>query len=474
MKLGTRASQSCCLVAALAVCLGVGLWMQQRTATSALAQAREEIVWEKLERRAALIRSSGGAVPNKPHEQDAAGTSEGAPSTEEDLYLVLKSDRTWRVTSALTELGQRSPITSNLQLAWASAPSAPDEPSAALRGWFRAGNAEYLAVALPEASGEGYLLVGYPAGIVRSEAARLAGPLAASAWVTFLWTTVVLGVLAWVAVGWLSVRTGEGGSTALSHALQQSQNVLRTRDAVIFGLAKLADSRDADTGEHLERISAYCTTLATELRRHSKFASQVTHAFIRNIGISAALHDIGKVGIEDRILLKSTAFTTEERSRMQAHTLIGGQCLREIEQRLGSSNFLQMAREIALAHHERWDGSGYPYGLRGNEIPLSARIVAIADVYDALSTRRIYKPAYPHAECVAMMKAQSGGYFDPDMLDIWLAIERRFREIAAQYAAAAPYESSPAARHRTGGASFSHPDNELAGVEALAEFSKRS
>lgn len=445
--------------------------MQQRTATSALAQALDEIVWEKLERRATLIRDSGRDVSETRREPQGYALASRGPSSQEDLYLVLKSDRKWRVTSALAELGQRSTIPENLQLAWASAPRPPDEPGEALRGWFRAADAEYLAVALPEAAGEGYLLVGYPAGIVRGEAQRLAAPLSASAWVTFLWAVVVLGVLAWVVVGWLSDRSGVGRSSALSHALQQTQNILRTRDAVIFGLAKLADSRDADTGEHLERISAYCTALASELRRHSKYAGQISHAFVRNIGISAALHDIGKVGIEDRILLKATAFTTEERSRMQAHTLIGGQCLREIEQRLGSSNFLQMAREVALAHHERWDGSGYPYGLRGNEIPLSARIVAIADVYDALSTRRVYKPAYPHAECVDMMKAQSGGYFDPDMLNIWLGIERRFREIAARYAAAAPHERVPAGRPRA--AASTHDFNEMAGVEALAEFSRR-
>ena len=209
---------------------------------------------------------------------------------------------------------------------------------------------------------------------------------------------------------------------------------MRTRDAVIFGLAQLADSRDPETGDHLERISIYSTRLASALRRHPQFDTRVTPAFVRLIGISSALHDIGKVGIEDQILRKAGKLTADEVTRMQHHAAIGGECLQEIEQRLGRSNFLQMAREIAFAHHERWDGTGYPKGLAGEEIPLSARIAAIVDVYDALSSKRVYKPRIPHEECVTIIRGQAGMHFDPDLVNVWLTIEPRFREIAAQYA----------------------------------------
>jgi response regulator RpfG family c-di-GMP phosphodiesterase len=220
--------------------------------------------------------------------------------------------------------------------------------------------------------------------------------------------------------------------------LRQTQNLIRTRDAVIFGLAKLADSRDPDTGDHLERISAYCTVLASALRRYPKFRDQVTPGFIRLIGISSALHDIGKVGIEDSILLQPGPLSPTQRARMQKHSTVGGKCLTEIEQRLGSSNFLQMAREIALAHHERWDGTGYPNGLAGDAIPVSARIAAVADVYDALSSKRVYKDALPHEECVAIITGEAGKQFDPDVVEIWLSVESKYRSIARQYADPVP------------------------------------
>jgi response regulator RpfG family c-di-GMP phosphodiesterase len=222
---------------------------------------------------------------------------------------------------------------------------------------------------------------------------------------------------------------------SLAEGMRQRQDLIRTRDAVVFGLAKLADSRDPETGDHLERISVYSTMLATVLRQHPRYNKQVTPAFVRLIGISSALHDIGKVGVEDEILRKPGALTSGERVRMQAHPLIGGDCLREIEQRLGSSNFLQMAREIALAHHERWDGSGYPHGLRGEEIPLAARIVAIADVYDALSSRRVYKDPRAHDECVEIIRNAAGTQFDPDLVDAWLTIAPKFAEVSQRYCA---------------------------------------
>jgi HD-GYP domain-containing protein (c-di-GMP phosphodiesterase class II) len=213
-------------------------------------------------------------------------------------------------------------------------------------------------------------------------------------------------------------------------SLQQYDDLLRTRDAVIFGLAKLAESRDPDTGNHLERIAIYSTRLASALRRDPRYAGRITPAFVKLIGISSALHDIGKVGIRDAILLKPGKFDGDDRRQMERHAEIGGRCVREIESRLGRSNFLHMAREIAFCHHERWDGKGYPKGLAGEEIPLAARIVAVADAYDAMASKRIYKEAFPHERCVEIIGEESGKQFDPALVEVFLKLEAEFREIA--------------------------------------------
>jgi HD-GYP domain-containing protein (c-di-GMP phosphodiesterase class II) len=139
------------------------------------------------------------------------------------------------------------------------------------------------------------------------------------------------------------------------------------------------------------------------------------------------------VGIESSILTKPGELNVEERLQMQLHSNVGGDCIRNIERRLGSSNFLRMAREIAMCHHERWDGTGYPDGLAGEEIPLAARIVAVADVYDALATKRVYKPASPHEKCVAIIREGAGRQFDPDIVEVFLKIESQFREIVRQF-----------------------------------------
>lgn len=218
---------------------------------------------------------------------------------------------------------------------------------------------------------------------------------------------------------------------------QQSQlngELVRTRDAVIFGLAKLAESRDTDTGFHLERISAYSTRLAQAMRRDPRFRNQISAQFIRDIGVCSALHDIGKVGVEDSILLKPGSLSPSERRRMQEHAQIGAECISQIESRLGQANFLETAREIALLHHEKWDGNGYPHGLAGNAIPLSARVVALADVYDALSVERCYKQPIAHEMCVELIRAEAGKHFDPAIVEIFLQIESEFDRIRSTYA----------------------------------------
>ncbi len=213
-------------------------------------------------------------------------------------------------------------------------------------------------------------------------------------------------------------------------AERHREDLHRTQRAVMFGLAHLSESRDPATGEHLRRMKHLARVLADALQTHPKYRDVVTPEFVKQIEISAMLHDIGKVGISDAILLKPGKLTPDERCEMQQHPLISSQCLRRIEEKLGTANFLEMAREIALYHHERWDGLGYPFGRRGEAIPLSARIVAIADVYDALVSERVYKPAFPHEQCVSMIREGAGTQFDPELVNVFLSIERRFADVS--------------------------------------------
>lgn len=209
---------------------------------------------------------------------------------------------------------------------------------------------------------------------------------------------------------------------------QRGRSLMRTRDAVIFGLAKLAESRDDDTGQHLDRIRQYVEILARGLAaRHE----ELDDAMIRTLGLASSLHDIGKVGIPDAILLKRGPLSDEEFAVMRKHTLIGGDCLLAIKRRLGDDDFLVTACEIALSHHERWDGAGYPYGLRGHQISLAGRIVALADVYDALTSRRVYKDAMAHDEARRIILEGRGTQFDPDVVDAFVEQEKLFRAVVS-------------------------------------------
>jgi len=285
--------------------------------------------------------------------------------------------------------------------------------------------------------------------------------------ISFAWIWGLQSVIAYFLLARVHVEHSRQVLKSDEQSLQSTRDLLRTRDAVIFGLAKLAESRDPETGHHLERISLYSTRLAAVLSRHPRYRSAVTPSFVRLIGISSALHDIGKVGIEDSVLLKPGELTSTERFRMQLHAGVGADCIREIERRLGGSNFLEMAREIAHSHHERWDGKGYPEGLMGEQIPLAARIVAIADVYDALSVRRVYKNALPHDKCVAIIRDEAGRQFDPDLVRVFLEIEPQFQSIAQRFADEAP-DDAEANRDGRAKPKFT-PDQEQALLEALVE-----
>ncbi len=263
-----------------------------------------------------------------------------------------------------------------------------------------------------------------PAAQVALDAFLQAGVL------TFVWTAAIQCSVAYLWLARVSTSQQDSLRRANDQAVKQLKDLVKTRDAVVFGLAKLADSRDPETGKHLERISHYSTRLAAELHRDPRFRQRVDSAFVRAIGLSSALHDIGQVGVEDAILRKPGKLTAAERLRMQIHPTIGGECIEQIERRLGRSNFLAMAREIALYHHEWWDGSGYPHRLAGEEIPLAARIVALADVYDALSSRRVYKEPMPHAKCIDIIQNGAGTQFDPEIVEVLLRIESDFQAVA--------------------------------------------
>ncbi len=204
---------------------------------------------------------------------------------------------------------------------------------------------------------------------------------------------------------------------------------LRARDALIMGLAKLADCRDNETGLHLERIAEYCALLAHRL---SGTRPEMDEAWVERLRLASSMHDIGKVGLPDEILLKPGKLTPAEFERMKSHTTIGADTLLMIRTRLGDDDLLDMAIQIALEHHEKWDGSGYPVGLVGEQIALPARIVALADVYDALTSRRVYKPAFGHGEAREIILEGCGSHFDPMVVDAFLAIESAFDDVRAR------------------------------------------
>ncbi|BCK87862.1 hypothetical protein MIZ01_1659 [Sideroxyarcus emersonii] len=214
----------------------------------------------------------------------------------------------------------------------------------------------------------------------------------------------------------------------------KTEEVAQIRDVTIMAMASLAETRDNETGNHLKRTQNYIRALAMKLRHHPHFKDFLTDDNIESLYKLAPLHDIGKVGIPDAILLKQGKLTPEEYEIMKTHPLLGGNAIAMAESGLPTPNrFLHIAREIATGHHEKWDGSGYPLGLKGHEIPISARLMAVADVYDALISRRIYKQAYTHEDAVAYILQGDGTHFDPEVLEAFQQIQEEFRQIAGQY-----------------------------------------
>ena len=216
---------------------------------------------------------------------------------------------------------------------------------------------------------------------------------------------------------------------------------LDSRELTIFSLAKLAESRDQETGAHLERIREYCRILAAHLSQQEKYRNQMDAEYVELIYMTSPLHDIGKVGIPDRILLKPGPLTPEEFEIMKQHTLIGSQTLDAAVAVHPEAKFLCMARDIARSHHEHFDGSGYPDGLAGTNIPLCGRIVTLADVYDALTTKRVYKRAFSHEDARNIILEDTGSHFDPDIVRAFLENEELFVQTRDRYMAREEFEA---------------------------------
>ena len=222
----------------------------------------------------------------------------------------------------------------------------------------------------------------------------------------------------------------------LEQIVDKRTNEIRAlQEVTIFALASLAETRDNETGKHIRRTQLYVKVLADKLRGHPRFQATLTDYYIDLLFKSAPLHDIGKVGIPDRILLKPEVLLPEEFEVMKTHTRLGREALINAERNLDSKmEFLSFAKEITFSHHERWDGKGYPEKLSGEAIPLSARLMALADVYDAIISRRVYKPALTHDEAINIIGKGRGQQFDPDVVDAFIEIQDSFRNISIQFA----------------------------------------
>jgi len=215
---------------------------------------------------------------------------------------------------------------------------------------------------------------------------------------------------------------------------ERTRRLALTQAVTIESLATLAEYRDPETGGHIKRTQNYVKALAVHLKNHPRFREELSDEVIDLLYLSAPLHDLGKVGVRDNVLLKPGRLTNEEFEEMKKHTIYGEEALRITEQKLGEDSFLQYARQIAYTHQEKWDGSGYPQGLTGAEIPLPGRLMALADVYDALISKRVYKPPFPHEKAVEIIVEGRAKHFDPDIVDAFLELEDTFRNIALTFA----------------------------------------
>ncbi len=211
----------------------------------------------------------------------------------------------------------------------------------------------------------------------------------------------------------------------------QVKEIADSQMAAIFALARLAESRDHETGQHLERVQVLGRLLATKLAESPHYRAAMDTSYIDNIYHASPLHDIGKVAVPDCILLKPAKLTPDETAVMRTHTIQGAQTLEAVRSKYPRNSFINMGIDIARSHHERWDGSGYPDSLKGEDIPFSARIMALVDVYDALRTTRCYKPAFSHEKALDLIVTSRSSQFDPTVVDAFVELEGEFAEVRA-------------------------------------------
>lgn len=216
--------------------------------------------------------------------------------------------------------------------------------------------------------------------------------------------------------------------------VERTLELMQTRDVAILAITSLAETRDTETGDHIKRTQHYIRLLAQYVKNNPKFSKYLDDETIELLYKSAPLHDVGKIGIRDSILLKPGALTPDEFTIMKTHTTIGRDTINRSINEINLENvssFLQIGREIAISHHEKWDGSGYPMGLHGEGIPLSGRLMAVSDVYDALTSKRVYKDAFSHEKAVAIILEGRSKHFDPDLVDAFIELENKFYDIAS-------------------------------------------
>lgn len=216
--------------------------------------------------------------------------------------------------------------------------------------------------------------------------------------------------------------------------IRKNEQLNHTENATIFALAYQAEMRDNSTGKHLERTAQYLRILAEQVAKSNRYPDYLTAEYITDLHKSAPLHDIGKVGVPDSILKKKGKLSEEEFECIKSHCIMGASTLKIAEEKVAFQSFLTMACTIARSHHEKWNGKGYPDGLRGEQIPLSARMMAIADVYDALRSERCYKEAYSHDKALEIIVAERGKHFDPRIVDAFLAVEQEILQVSQQLA----------------------------------------
>jgi putative two-component system response regulator len=213
---------------------------------------------------------------------------------------------------------------------------------------------------------------------------------------------------------------------------ERTQELSLTQNVIIEALASLAETRDQETGDHVMRTRFYVQLLAVQLASHPRFRDYLVLLDPDDLGIAATLHDIGKVGVPDHILLKPGRLTSEEFEEIKKHTIYGHNILNRLTKRLPKNTFLRLADEIAWTHHEKWNGSGYPRGLSGDDIPIPGRLMAIADVYDAIISPRVYKGPMSNEEAMAFILSQAGTHFDPDVAVAFVELRETFQFVASQ------------------------------------------